>query len=163
VKAWKAHPARAELLALYKEIDALVAPFACDASADCCHFARTGREPHVHAVELVEVLAAARAVNVPLSKKRLPVAGGPDPDRTCPMLDPAGRCRIYAARPFGCRTYFCERRTGPPKLPRAPIASVGRRIADLSARAFPRAPGPRAFSRALADEPPDIGASRQVR
>ena len=28
--------------------------------------------------------------------------------RACPLLSADGRCRIYASRPFGCRTFFCD-------------------------------------------------------
>jgi hypothetical protein len=66
--------------------------------------------------------------------------------RPCPLLSPDGRCRIYASRPFGCRTFFCGQ-----KLPRQAVGSIGRRIADLSARFAPRDPGPRPLVRALAD------------
>jgi Fe-S-cluster containining protein len=145
--AFKDHPARAELTALYAEVDALLAPFSCVASAECCNFANTGRQPCPTAVELAEVREAMRRAGVTLGRapKRLPVAG----DRTCPLLGRDGRCRIYASRPFGCRTYFCERRTGPNKMPRAEIQEISRRIADLSARFDPRDPGPRPLSRAL--------------
>ncbi len=147
-RVWKHHPARAELLALYKEVDALIAPFSCPASGDCCHFARTGREPYPHAVELEEVLDAAKATNM-LVPKRLKVIAQ-DAERTCALLGEDGRCRIYASRPFGCRTYFCERVEGPRKWPRDEVQAIGRRIANLSARAFPRDPGPRAITKAIA-------------
>lgn len=147
MSAWKSHPARAELLALYKEVDALIAPFSCPASGECCHFARTGREPYPHAVELEEVMHAAKGTNA-LSKKRLAVVAA-DADRTCALLGDDGRCRIYASRPFGCRTFFCERVEGPRKWPRDAVQAIGRRIADLSARAFPRDPGPRALTKVL--------------
>jgi len=139
---------RAELRALYQQVDALLAPWTCPASGDCCHFARTGREPYVHAIELDELRRAARAANVPKRKGALAVIAD---DRRCPMLGEGGRCRVYASRPFGCRTYFCEKVEGPGKLPRAAVAELGRRIADLSERAYPRDPGPRALSRALSN------------
>jgi Fe-S-cluster containining protein len=137
---WKKHPARAALLALYAEVDALLAPFSCPGSTDCCHFGRTGREPQPHAVEIAEVLDAARGQK----SRSLPMAEG-----RCPMLAASGRCRIYASRPFGCRTYFCDRATGVGEIPRERINEVGRRVAALSARAFPRDPGPRALTKAL--------------
>ncbi len=35
-------------------------------------------------------------------------------DGGCRFLDETGlRCTVYEARPFGCRTYFCERGRGP--------------------------------------------------
>jgi Fe-S-cluster containining protein len=146
MSAWKHHPARAELLALYKEVDELLAPFSCPASGECCHFARTGREPYPHAVELEELTHAAKATSALAKKRRLSVV---EEDRTCALLGDDGRCRVYASRPFGCRTFFCERVEGPHKEPRDELQAIGRRIADLSARAFPRDPGPRPLSRVL--------------
>jgi Fe-S-cluster containining protein len=148
---------RAELLALYDEVDQLLAPFGCAGTAECCNFANTGREPYPTAIELAEMNHAMRAGGVSIGRaknalrgpargKKLPLAGV---DRTCALLSRDGRCRIYASRPFGCRTYFCDRRTGPNKLPRDDVQSVSRRIADLSARFDPRDPGPRPLEKAL--------------
>jgi Fe-S-cluster containining protein len=142
---WRAHPARSELLALYTEIDALLAPASCPASADCCHFGRIGREPYVHTVELAEVMLAARPAGLDRPRRSLPLA----PEGRCPMLGQDGRCRIYAHRPFGCRTYFCEKMESSGKLPRSSVRAVERAIADLSARVFPQDPGPRPLTRAL--------------
>ena len=145
-------PERAELRRLYEEIDAIISVFSCPATAECCNFANTGREPYPTAVELAEVREGMRRAGISIDAKkrkggkRLPMAAE---DRTCPLLGPDGRCRIYASRPFGCRTYFCERREGPRKMPRDEIASVSRRIADLSARFDPRDPGPRPMLNAL--------------
>jgi uncharacterized protein len=139
-------PWRTELLAIYRETDALLGPYSCEASGECCDFANTGREPQPTALELAEVLHAARGITI--TKKKLPLAGQ---SRRCALLSDDGRCRIYASRPFGCRTFFCERMTGPRKLPRSDIQHLSRRIADLSQRAFPRDPWPRPLSRALAD------------
>jgi hypothetical protein len=143
---------------LYAEVDALLSGQACacseagvgaNADAQCCHFAVTGREPYPTAVELEEVRHAMRSASiVPASPRATPgVRALPLVDlRPCPLLSAEGRCRIYASRPFGCRTFFCGQ-----KLPRQAIASIGRRIADLSARFAPRDPGPRPLVRALAD------------
>lgn len=144
---WTAEPARAELLALYKELDALLLPFGCGRSAECCDFANTGREPMPTTVELAEVLWAARAKGLSASKTRLPIAG--ESARRCAMLDEAGRCRIYESRPLGCRTFFCARMTGPGKLPRDEIQRISRAVTDLSERAFRRDPLPRPLARAL--------------
>ena len=73
--------------------------------------------------------------------------------RACPLLSEDGRCRVYASRPFGCRTFFCDDAEAPlgakKKLPRDAINAVGRHIADLSARFAPRDPGPRPLVKAL--------------
>lgn len=148
---WKEAPHRLALLALYAEVDALLAGYACDASTECCQFGVTGREPYPTAVELAEVthaiVAAGFALPAPPRGRALPVV---DETRRCPLLDARGRCRIYASRPFGCRTFFCGRATGPGKIPRADIQRVSRAIADLSARFAPRDPLARPLTAALA-------------
>jgi len=144
VKAWKDDPLRAELLRIYAEVDALLAPYSCDASGECCDFANTGREPYPTPPELAEVELAMRAASIP-RKKSLPVAG----TRPCPLLAD-GRCRIYGSRPFGCRTYFCDRiAPAGAKLPRSELRRLSQAIADLAARHSPRDPGPRPLTRAL--------------
>jgi Fe-S-cluster containining protein len=138
-----------ELRALYAEVDALTAGYSCDASTDCCRFGVTGREPYPTAVELAELDRAVRARGGLGKSRSLPVAG----ERRCAMLSDDGRCRIYQARPFGCRTFFCERARGPAgesvrELPRSEIQRLSRAVADLSARFAPADPGPRPLSRA---------------
>jgi hypothetical protein len=168
---WHRSSERAELLALYAEADALLEGWTCDCSAGstparpgqppqprCCQFAVTGREPYPTAVELEEVRHAMRVAGVrvtandervPRDARRLPMAGL----RPCPLLSEAGRCRIYASRPLGCRTFFCQH-AEPPfgarlRPPRDAANAIGRRIADLSARFAPRDPHPRALTKSL--------------
>jgi Fe-S-cluster containining protein len=155
VSDWRRDAHRAELLAIYAEADSLLAPYSCDASGECCDFANTGREPYPTAVELAEVEHAMRSASVSVSRKRrLPIARGAS--RACPLLSDDGRCRIYASRPFGCRTYFCERMTPEgSKLPRKELQDLSRRIADLAARfakdarGMIRDPRPRPLTNAL--------------
>ncbi len=156
---WARSPDRRELLALYAEADALLEGWSCGCSragvggapeARCCHFAVTGREPYPTAVELEEIQHAVRAAGAaPRDPRRLPLTEL----RACPLLGADGRCRIYASRPFGCRTFFCDRAEAPfggrTRLPRAAINELGRRIAGLSARFAPRDPLPRPLVRAL--------------
>ncbi len=142
---WTDDPARAELRAIYAEVDALLAPYSCEGSTECCDFAITGREPMPTTLELVEVLHATKAIGG-LNKKRLPLASD---SRRCAFLSGDNRCRIYASRPFGCRTYFCHRVVGPGKLPRAEIQALSRRVTALAERTFPRDPMPRPLSRSL--------------
>ena len=149
--AWKTSPARAELLALYARVDALLAPFSCDASTECCRFGITGREPYVTPVELAELERAIAARGVPLSAaprspRALPLV---DEERRCPLLDANGRCRVYEARPLGCRTFFCDRVQGPGRIPRDEVNRVARDVADLAARFAPRDPHARPLTRAL--------------
>lgn len=161
---WRRSPLRAELVALYAEVDRLLAGWSCACSragvggtpeAQCCHFAVTGREPFPTAVELEEVRRAMDAAPAPRADpRRLPVVAGAAPDlRACPLLSPDGRCRVYASRPFGCRTFFCDHAEGPSGsargFPRDAVNAIGRRIADLSARFAPRDPGPRSLVKAV--------------
>ncbi|MGO8999711.1 MAG: YkgJ family cysteine cluster protein [Polyangiaceae bacterium] len=150
-KDWKASAARSELIALYAEADALLAPFSCDASTDCCHFGVTGREPYVTPTELAEIehAVAARGAappRLPRAARSLPLVDDP---RRCALLDANGRCSIYASRPLGCRTFFCERVQGPGRIPRTALNDVARRVSDLAARVSPRDPHSRPLSRAL--------------
>jgi Fe-S-cluster containining protein len=162
-RAYKSSPSRRALLALYGEVDALTHGITCDASTDCCRFGVTGREPYPTAIELAEVFLAVdasgrRARALSGAARRLPIAPAarrPADERRCPLLDDAGRCSVYAARPFGCRTFFCARAAGsagePPDLPRKELRRLGHALADLSARFAPADPHPRPLSRALAD------------
>jgi Fe-S-cluster containining protein len=143
-----------ELRGIYTQTDALFAGMSCDASTDCCRFGVTGREPYPTAIEieaLKRALAATgrKSARPAESKKRLPMAGAganEAKERRCPMLSDQGRCIVYAARPFGCRTFFCDRAEG--KEPsRREVAELSRRIADLSARFHPADPGPRPLTR----------------
>jgi Fe-S-cluster containining protein len=156
--SFKSDGARAELLELYAEADRLLASHSCASSTDCCHFGRTGREPYPTAVEVAEVeLAVGRAGGasaLPKSSKtrnRLPILPVLPEERRCPLLASDGRCRIYESRPFGCRTFFCDRAVSSDgrKMPRDSLQDVGRRIAALSARAFARDPGPRTLESAV--------------
>lgn len=142
-----AHPALAELTAIYAEVDALVLAggLACDSSTDCCRFGVTSREPYPTAVELAELERAVRGRGGLPKRRSLPMAG----ERRCPLLSDEGRCLVYASRPFGCRTFFCDRATGAP-LARRDVQALARRIATLSERFAPADPGPRPLSRAFA-------------
>jgi len=164
---WAHSPTRAALLTLYAEVDRLLQDHRCSCSpaldppttpttpSPCCRFGVTGREPYPTAVELREIRHAMRAAGIDLAPRRdAPRARGrhlrrlallAPPDGACPLLSPEGRCRIYAARPLGCRTYFCDR-----PIPRAAVSAIGRRIGDLSERFAPEDPGPRPLVHALA-------------
>jgi Fe-S-cluster containining protein len=117
----------AELFAIYEDAGALLADWSCPASTECCRFGLTGREPYVTSIEVLAIekelarIGGARAFRgaEPLAasvasgksegvdkKRRLAMATD---ERTCPMLNHEGKCGVYAARPLGCRTFFCER------------------------------------------------------
>jgi uncharacterized protein len=143
---------RGELMRIYEAADALAQGAQCTCSdaknvpeAFCCHFANIGREPYVTAVEMAEVARAVRARGG-MPRRRLPLA----PElRTCPLLSTSGRCTIYGSRPLGCRTFFCEGHE--PDVPRKALLELSRLVAALSARGYPKGPGPRRFTAALRD------------
>jgi len=132
---------------IYAETDRLLAGWSCERSTDCCHFGRTGREPQLWANEWALLRKALRAHPAPRTR-RLPLAE----ERRCPLLGDDDRCVAYAARPFGCRTFFCERATGPERRPpRAELNALGRRIAALAEPSG--VDGPRALTAWLAAHP----------
>jgi hypothetical protein len=139
--------------ALYAKTDELLDGWTCDQSADCCHFERTGREPYLWPAEwaALEKAIARRGTR----RGSLPVLD----ERRCPLLGRDGRCTVYEARPFGCRTFFCARGVGPTRRrPRDELARIGREIASLDAGSHPDFAGkpangpdwPRPLSRLLA-------------
>jgi hypothetical protein len=155
---------RRALRELYRETDALLEDSSCDRSQDCCRFGVKGREPYPTAVELALVFEAIRTRGLALpandarARRRLPMADAAE--RRCPMLGQDGACKIYEHRPFGCRTFFCDRRLGPSKLPRKEIVALGKRVLELSTRAFPRDPGARPLVAALESGPERLFKSR---
>jgi hypothetical protein len=64
-----------------------------------------------------EALYAAKAVRAS-GRTSLPEGK----DGACPLLDTAGRCSIYAHRPFGCRTHYCQQAGG--AYPRREVADL---------------------------------------
>jgi Fe-S-cluster containining protein len=129
--------AERETLALLRLADEAYRGHSCPASAECCQLAARRREPWLWSPEWRLVEAKARSLH----------AGALPPDRTdggCPFLDAAGlRCTVYDARPFGCRTFFCERRTGPVKEPAEAVTRLLRRLEHAAQRADPDEAGPR--------------------
>lgn len=111
-----------ETRALQRQADALFARWSCPASAECCQLRQTGRQPWLYAGEW-RVLCAELA----RQGRALPP---PRADGACPFLDGGGRCSVYAARPLGCRTWFCARAKGPT---RAPVAQMDALLSRLAA------------------------------
>jgi Fe-S-cluster containining protein len=105
----------AAVRAVYADLDARPVERACEGRTDCCRFRITGRTPYV---TRGEALVAARALRA--SGRRGPSgnaasAAASDARRRgdCPLLDGSGRCSVYEARPFACRTHFCAAAGGP--------------------------------------------------
>lgn len=104
----------------------------CPGTAECCQLAVTKRQPWLWPSEwkLLEAHLAA-------TKRPLPP---PRTDGACPFLDAAGkRCTVYAARPFGCRTFFCHRVTGPSTQPAERTNALLERLAALNVAVDPGA------------------------
>lgn len=97
-----------EVRAVYAEVDARPVERACTRLTECCKFKLTGSTPMLTKGEAMVAIHAMRASG----RKRLPESLDPKAG-ACPMLGPKGKCIIYADRPFGCRTHFCEAAGGP--------------------------------------------------
>ncbi len=98
--------ALAEVRAVYADLATRPLERACIARTECCQFQLTGLTPQLTKGEAVLAAKAYRATG----RKTLTVAE----DGICPLLKrDTGHCLIYADRPFGCRTHFCEAAGGP--------------------------------------------------
>ena len=95
-----------EVRAVYAELAKRPIERACIARTECCQFQLTGLTPQLTKGEAFVAAKAFRATG----RKELPETT----DGMCPLLQRAtGRCLIYADRPFGCRTHFCQAAGGP--------------------------------------------------
>ena len=116
---------------------------ACTLRTECCRFQLTGMVPYL---TRGEALVAARALRR-TGRVKLPERD----DGACPLLDAGGRCLVYDARPFGCRTHFCAAAGGPYERTEVldlirELEEVDRRVGGDGAR-----PLPAAVTRALRD------------
>lgn len=142
--AEKTAAALAEVRAVYDELAKRPLQRQCTRLTRCCQFKLNGLTPYL---TRGEALVAARGVRS-AGRKALPER----PDGACPLLHPqTGRCIIYADRPFGCRTHFCQAAGGP--YPRAQVVDLIRRLekvdADLGGNGGRMLPG--AVAAALAE------------
>ena len=115
-----------ELGAIYRRADELMAAVSCPRSSRCCRLALTRREPFLLPLER---LALATAL-----ERRGRAWPSPRSDGACALLDQDGRgCSIYADRPFGCRTFFCELAQGkaPPNQALHALSARMTRASDL--------------------------------
>ena len=152
--------ALADLEAIVARVDVLYAHSSCPSSTECCRFGLTGREPFVTSTELALVLRGVRRRGGALAgaRKALPLASDVRRDeRTCPLLDRSGRCSVYASRPFGCRTFFCERATHERRVAHGEVGALVRELQEVGARHAPGGdvgrPLVRALEQALASAP----------
>ena len=134
--------ALAEVRAVYAELDRRPVLRSCVRLTECCQFKRTGRTPSVTRGEAMLAVRALKATG----RKEVP----PAVDGNCPMLEArTGKCLIYADRPFGCRTYFCEAAGG--SYERRDVLDLIRRLEEIDQKLGHRE-GPRPFTTALAAE-----------
>jgi uncharacterized protein len=141
----------AELQTLYAELDALYAHVSCAGSTECCRFGITGRQPFVTSIELalLQRAIARRGARAPDPRQRPLALYRERDEQPCPLLDRDARCGVYADRPFGCRTFFCERATG--ELPqRKRLRELLQRLKALAVRHQPSGDQGRPLVRALA-------------
>jgi len=130
----------AEVRAIYSELNQRPVQRNCIARTECCQFQLTGLTPHLTKGEALIAAKALRATG----RKELPACD----DGACPMLKrETGKCLIYADRPFGCRTHFCDAAGGP--YSRKEVIDLIRRLEDLDVRL--RGDGPRKILSTVAD------------
>ncbi len=140
-----------ELRALYARVDAHYADWTCPSSTECCRFGITGRQPYVTSIELALVeRAIAKRGGMPSPKKRaLPLTKDTPRERICPLLNRDNRCSIYSDRPFGCRTFFCDRATQGEGPSRPVLQGHVNELRDLAERHKLGGDAPRPLMRAL--------------
>jgi len=108
--------------AVYADLANRPAERQCITRTQCCQFRLTGLTPELTKGEALLAAKAFRATG----RKELPERE----DGACPLLQPdTGRCFIYADRPFGCRTHFCEAAGG--LIPRKRILDLIRRLEEV--------------------------------
>ena len=112
--------------AIYAELEQRPVQRDCVRRTECCQFKLTGRTPMLTEGEALVAAAALRAGG----RRSLPDSGDVGTGR-CPLLNPAGKCLIYDARPFGCRTHFCAAAGGP--YTRNEVRDLVRRLEEIDA------------------------------
>ena len=149
-----------ELAAVFRDADAAFEGWSCSASTECCRFGITGREPYVTSIELLAVRRAVAALGGARAYKRavgaaagasgshrsLPLARD---ERPCPLLTSEGRCAVYASRPLGCRTFYCDAADKGAPVRHKEINGLVRRVQTIAARHEPGGDQGRPLTRAL--------------
>ncbi|HTM20228.1 MAG TPA: YkgJ family cysteine cluster protein [Kofleriaceae bacterium] len=122
MKADRERNARA--LVVLGRADRELAGWTCPRSAECCQLDRAGREPYLTLAEwqVIEAEVARQGRKLPAERE----------DGSCPFLAADQRCSIYAARPLGCRTYYCEKAAPAGPYPRTALGAL---VRDLEALA----------------------------
>jgi Fe-S-cluster containining protein len=151
-----------ELAEVFRDVDAAFGGWSCAASTECCRFGITGREPYVTSVELLAIRRAVAALGGARAFKRatsspagagsgprsLPMAPARD-ERPCPLLTSEGRCAVYASRPLGCRTFYCDAADKGAPVRHKEITGLVRRVQGIAVRHEPGGDQGRPLTRAL--------------
>ena len=117
--------ALSEVRAVYAALANRPLERSCQMRTGCCQFQITGLTPQLTKGEALVAAKGFRATG----RRELPEPA----DGACPLLKrETGRCLIYADRPFGCRTHFCEAAGGP--YPRKHLLDLIRRLEEVDRR-----------------------------
>lgn len=119
-------PGASELEQVFVALGGLFASSSCPRSTRCCRFKQTGRVPYIWPAEGRRVLQGIARRGGKLPKQ---AAAG-----DCPLILSDGGCSIYADRPFGCRTFFCDDATLPQGSRRREVDVLAKRLRTLSER-----------------------------
>jgi Fe-S-cluster containining protein len=114
-----------EVMEIYAEWERRPIERRCTGLADCCRFRLVGHTPYL---TKGEALVAARAWKA-AGRREVEIPA----DGSCPFLHPeTGKCRIYAGRPFGCRTHYCAAAGGP--ATRGEVRDLIQRLEEIDHR-----------------------------
>jgi uncharacterized protein len=140
-----------EVETVYRELAERPIERSCITRTECCRFKLTGKIPYI---TRGEALLAARAWRAAGHKA---LEEPTEPDGRCPFLGPIDqRCKIYADRPFACRTHFCAAAGGPHR--RRDVLDLIRRLEDIDRRLT--GTGPRPLVSAVSQALKQIGHRR---
>jgi uncharacterized protein len=121
-----------EIRAVYRDLESRPIERFCERRTECCRFKLTGLTPQLTRGEALLAAKAFRATGRTKLTERA--------DGSCPMLDAMGKCLIYEARPFGCRTHFCAAAGGP--YARRDVLDLIRRLEEADRRLGGDGPSP---------------------
>lgn len=144
-----------EVRAVYAELAKRPVERSCTRLTECCQFQLTGAMPMVTRGEALVMGKAYRASGRTTFQERK--------DGACPLLTQQGKCMIYEARPFGCRTHFCEAAGGP--YGRKEVLDLIRRleVVDYKVNGVGPLPLPTALKQILSEEETQRGGRAPLR
>src|SRR5688500_17905287 len=143
--------ALAEVEAVYADLAKRPVERACTRLTECCQFQLTGATPQLTRGEAMLAGKALRAAG----RTKLPERA----DGACPLLTSLGKCMIYDARAFGCRTHFCAAAGGP--YARREVLDLIRRLeaVDVETGGVGPLPLPTAMKQLMSEELPRRGST----